>query len=200
MKTVVITGGPCSGKTTAMKVLRERFASDGVPAVFVDEACTDLIMAGVTPQSCGCMAAFQPLVAALQLEREHEAKQAAATLSDDALIVCDRGICDGAAYISADEYGDVLDALGMTADTAYARYDAVFCLESAAKLGTDAYTLENNPARMEGSLEEALRVDARTIEAWKGHPELHFIANADTFDEKVEHLIGEIRKYWDTHK
>ena len=199
MQSIVITGGPCSGKTSAIKVLRERLAAADIPALFVEEAGTDLILQGVTPQSCGCMRLFQLEVAKLQLEREAAARAEAekAGLAAETLVVCDRGIADGAAYLSPEEYAWVLQSIGLSAQDALLRYDAAFCLESTAKFspnesqdekGTHPYTLANNTARHE-SREEAAALDDRTYAAWETHPHFYFIPNAASFEEKVNKLL-----------
>ncbi len=190
MLTFVITGGPCSGKTSALEMLKARFAEHGIDAMFVAEAGTDLILSGISPESCGSMLPFQMNVAALQVEREDAAREKAAACGS-ALVVCDRGICDGAAYVGERGYELVLDSVGLSAEEALARYDAVFCLESTAKLGDGTYTQTNNSARSE-SADEAALLDDRTAAAWKSHPRFHLIANEDTFDEKAAHLADAI--------
>lgn len=78
---VVITGGPCAGKTTAMEVLRDEFSNSGVPAVFVPEAATDLILSGIAPWTCASMLEFQTRVMKLQIEREREALEQAKSMA-----------------------------------------------------------------------------------------------------------------------
>ena len=203
MKTIVITGGPCSGKTSAISILRERLAQAGVPAVFVAEAGTDLILAGTTPDTLGSMAAFQTQVAALQVEREANAKEQARCMeanpttsptNAEVLIICDRGICDGAAYVGPEEYLQVLHDNKLDANTVMDRYDAVFCLESTAKLATGAYTTANNTARSE-TPEEAAALDDRTSKAWEQHPHFYFIHNQDCFDKKANALFRALQSF-----
>ena len=192
MKTIVITGGPCSGKTSAIAVLRERLAADGIPAVFVEEAGTDLILNGISPITLGSMLPFQTRVAELQLVREAEAFAEAQAMGPDTLVICDRGICDGRAYLDEDEYIIAMAENGLAVEDIPKRYDAVFCLESTAKSERGLYTQANNSARLEGA-EEAAALDDRTMAAWVDHPGFHFIANRETFDEKVAQLIEGIK-------
>ncbi|MBQ9021173.1 MAG: ATP-binding protein [Eggerthellaceae bacterium] len=216
MKTIVITGGPCSGKTSAIGVLRERLRAADIKAVYVAEAGTDLILEGITPASLGSMRAFQTRVAALQIEREARAQEEALALEEaqratgakagtetraeagtetrtnqEVLVICDRGICDGAAYLSPEDYARVLEANRLDAANLFARYDAVFCLESTAKIKDGAYTTANNTARSE-TPEEAAALDDRTRAAWEAHPCFHFIANEESFAEKAEKLVAGI--------
>lgn len=193
MEIIAITGGPCAGKTSAMGVLRERFVADGLKAVFIPEAATDLINAGVAPWTCSSMREFQTRVIALQLEREAAAFEQAVSNGVD-LVVCDRGICDSRAYLSREDYQAALAENGITHDKALARYDAVFHLETVAKGDARAYTKENNNARFE-SAEEAALVDNRVIEAWTAHPAFSVIGNRDSFEEKAAELYEAIARF-----
>lgn len=192
MPTIVITGGPCAGKTSALAALQERFARDGVPAVFVPEAATDLILSGIAPWTCDSMLTFQTQVMALQVKREIKALQEAEALGPDALIVCDRGICDSHAYLTDDDYHQALQDNGLSESLALARYDAVFHLQSIAIANPAAYTNANNEARFENA-EEAVAADARTQAAWKGHRNLTVIPCDAEFARKVDRLARAMR-------
>ena len=43
---IVITGGPCAGKTTAMSWIQNAFTEKGYMVLFVDETATQLITGG----------------------------------------------------------------------------------------------------------------------------------------------------------
>ena len=46
---IVITGGPCAGKTTGMGWIQNAFSSRGYRVLFVPETATKLITGGVAP-------------------------------------------------------------------------------------------------------------------------------------------------------
>ena len=46
---IVITGGPCAGKTTAMGRIQREFGKMGYKVLFVSETATELITGGVAP-------------------------------------------------------------------------------------------------------------------------------------------------------
>lgn len=194
LKRIVITGGPCAGKTSAMEYLRGRLADAGIAAVFVPEAATDLILAGTAPWTCASMLEFQTQVIALQLERETAALEEAASLGD-ALVICDRGVCDSHAYLSDGEYAAALATNGLAEQDALARYDAIFHLESVAVADEAAYTQANNGARFENATEAAL-ADKRTLDAWAAHSNLRIIANEATFEAKARNLADAIAGIW----
>lgn len=188
--TIVVTGGPCAGKTSAMEAVREGLASADIAAIEVPEAATDLILAGTAPWTCPSMLDFQTQVIALQLKREAAAAAEAAAL-DDAVIVCDRGICDSHAYLSDADYETALSKNGISEAQALARYDAVFHLESVALADAGAYTKANNGARFEDA-QGAVLADRRTLSAWLAHPNLHVIANEEEFQAKANNLASAI--------
>ena len=46
---IVITGGPCGGKTTAMGKIQKKFSRAGYKVLFIAETATELITGGVAP-------------------------------------------------------------------------------------------------------------------------------------------------------
>ena len=89
---IVITGGPCAGKTTAMSWIQNNFSKMGYTVLFVPETATELISGGVAPWTCGSNADYQTCQMQLQLFKETIFEQGAATMpADKVLIVCDRG-------------------------------------------------------------------------------------------------------------
>ena len=97
---IVITGGPCAGKSTAMSWVQNAFTQMGYTVLFVPETATELITGGVAPWTCGTNAEYQKCQLKLQIEKENIFEQAARTMAaDKVLIVCDRGTLDNKAYM-----------------------------------------------------------------------------------------------------
>lgn len=189
---IVVTGGPCGGKTTALSRIQRDLSHLGYTVLIVPETATALISGGVAPWTCGTNEEYQKCQMLLQLQKERVFEQAAATMPNDKIvIVCDRGELDNKAYMSDEEFGHVLDYLGMSEIELRDSYDAVFHLVTAAKGAEEFYSLENNGARYE-SVEEAAALDDRFIEAWTGHPHFRVIDNSHDFESKMRSLIHEI--------
>lgn len=189
---IVITGGPCAGKTTAMSWIQKHFSKLGYTVLFVPETATELITGGVAPWTCGTNADYQLCQMELQLKKEELFVRAAATMpAEKLLIVCDRGALDNKAYMNDEEFASVLETLGYNEVTLRDDYDAVFHLVSAAKGAEQFYTTANNAARTE-SVAEAAALDDRIIAAWTGHPHLRIIDNASEFENKLKRLMAEI--------
>ena len=189
---IVVTGGPCAGKTTALSRIQRDLSHLGYTVLIVPETATSLISGGVAPWTCGSLEDFQRCQMLLQMQKEVVFQQAATTMSaEKILIVCDRGALDSKAYMSEAEFARTLDYLETTELELRDGYDAVFHLVSAAKGAEEFYTLENNAARYE-TLEEAVAIDDRILAAWTGHPHLRVIGNACDFEGKMRSLTHEI--------
>jgi len=191
---IVLTGGPCAGKSTAMSWIQNAFTERGYRVLFVPETATELITGGVAPWTCGSNLDYQSCQMRLQIEKEKVFLSAAETMPDEKiLIVCDRGMMDNRAYTSEADFGVILDRVQLNEVQIRDSYDAVFHLMSAANGAPEIYlkSKENNPARTE-TVEQAVELDNKLISAWTGHPHLRVIDNSTGFENKMKRLISEI--------
>lgn len=192
---IVITGGPCAGKSTAMSWVQNAFTQMGYIVLFVSETATDLITGGVAPWTCGTNSAYQKFQLRLQLDKEKVFEQAAKTMDGEkVLIVCDRGALDNKTYMDGLEFAQVLEFFGTNEIELRDNYDAVFHLVTAAKGAEEFYTTANNAARTE-TADEAAALDDKLIAAWTGHPHLRVIDNSSNFEDKMKRLIAEISSF-----
>lgn len=193
---IVITGGPCAGKTTVMSRLTGVFTERGYKVLVVPEGATELIPNGIIPGMKGMsMEEFQEVIIRKQLDKEELYDIIAENLSesyDKILILFDRGLMDGQAYVSQEAFDKVLNRFMLSRSEAFGRYDGVLHLVTAAMAeDTKLYTTANNAARFE-SAEEACRLDALTLEAWVGHPHLRAIQPQEDFEKKIDVTIKEV--------
>ena len=189
---IVITGGPCAGKTTAMSWIQNAFTKLGYAVLFVDETATQLITGGAAPWLSTSNRLFQWHLLQLQEAKEKAFADIARTMKNDKiLIVCDRAAMDNCAYMTEQEFGWVLNQMQTNKVALRDQYDAVFHLVTAAKGAEKYYTLANNQARTE-TVEEAAMLDDKLIAAWTGHPHFRVIDNSTGFEEKMLRLIREI--------
>ena len=195
IKKVVITGGPCAGKTTAMSWVQNAFGRMGYKVLFIPETATELISGGVAPWTCGTNEEYQKVQVALQLRKEQLSLQAAKTMPErKILIVCDRGIFDNKAYMTDDEFERVLAYNGIKASDALADYDAVFHLVTAANGAPQFYSTANNAARYE-TVEEAIALDNRLYHCWEAHPHITRVDNRSGFTMKMKYLIHKMAMF-----
>ena len=200
IKMAVITGGPCSGKTSFLGMLQKEF-DEKFPdwhLMIIPETATELIINGIKPfNNCLSLLNFQKYVLEMQIAKEELYLKAANDVpKDNILIVCDRGLCDNIAYCDNKEcsneemFSKLLLPHNKTLSNARDRYDVIIHLVTAAK-GTNAYTTANNSARRE-TAKEACATDSKTLLAWMGHPNLKIIDNSTDFQEKLNRAMSEI--------
>ena len=188
---IVLTGGPCAGKTTAMNWIQNFFQKQGYKVLFVPETATELITGGLTPWETKTNSDFQSILFDLQLEKEKLFEEGAKKLPNNKiLIVCDRGILDNKAYMTKRDFDYLLKSKRLSEVKLRDSYDAVFHLVTAAKGAKKYYNLDNT-ARTE-TVEEAAKLDDNLIASWTGHPHLRIIDNSTDFEEKMKRLLKEI--------
>lgn len=190
---IVITGGPCAGKSTALSWIGNEFSSKGYTVLFVGEIATELINTGISFGRFNRLD-FQRAIMKMQREKEKIYYESATKLNGKVLIVCDRGALDSKAYMSELEFQYLLKELGANEIELRDSYDGVFHLVSAAKGAENYYTFETNRARKE-TIEEAAELDDKIISAWTGHPHFKIIDNSTGFEGKLQRLISEISSF-----
>lgn len=197
---IVITGGPCAGKTTGMGWIKKAFTAMGYSVIFIPETATELISGGVAPWTLNSVFDYQLCQMKLQIHKEQIFEEAAEKLldADKVIIVCDRGLIDNKAYMSGEDYNKAFGQLDLYEQDVLNRYDAVFHLESAAKGAEEFYTLRGNAARTE-TAEEASAIDDRLIAAWKNHPHFRVIESKKGIKDKMKQLVSEIASFLGEH-
>ena len=191
---IVLTGGPCAGKTTAMNWIQNFFTKKGYKVLFVSEAATELITSGVTLNAAKSVLEFQRSLLRLMLAKEKVIEESALNMKDNKiLIVCDRGVLDNKAYMSQREFNKLLSSENLSEVKVRDGYDAVFHLVTAAKGAEKFYNLDNT-ARSE-TIEEAISLDDKIISSWTGHPHFRVIDNSTDFETKMKKLLSEISAF-----
>lgn len=190
---IVLTGGPCAGKTTALARIREHFSSHGFRIYTVPETATILLTNGITFKDItqSQLFAIQTNMLKSQVALENTFESIATSTGEKAIIICDRGAVDPAAFISKTMWQAILDENNTSQQKLYSRYDAVVHLVTVAIGAEKFYTLENNAARTE-TPEQSAAVDKRLREVWLGHPHLRVIDNSTDFNEKINRVITAI--------
>ena len=193
MKRIVLTGGPCAGKTTALVKIIEHFSSLGYKVFIIPEVPTLFSQAGMDYLTDNYAFFYEGEKATLEMQIALEDKftRIAETIEEPTIIVCDRGTMDISAYMKPAMWQDITSALSTDSERLRARYDAVLHLVSAADGAEQFYTTANNAERTEG-LELARELDKKVISAWSEHPRLRVINNHENFDTKINRVLQEI--------
>lgn len=191
---LVLTGGPCSGKTTGQARLCTFFENLGWKVYRVPETATTLFSGGVRFPELNSDEAekFQENLIKVMIAIETTFFTLAESCKTNCLIICDRGIMDAAAYMSKESWDKVMKTNGWNAvELRDNRYNQVIHLITAANGAEPYYNIEDNPCRTEG-IELAKELDKATIEAWVGHPYIDVIDNTTDFDTKLRRMIANV--------
>lgn len=134
---------------------------------------------GIYPRSPYSSEEFQECLVrtAIRLEAEAEyfAEKIAAATGEDVIILLDRGLLDGLAYVSRTVFSKILTAHQLTIGKVLGdRYSFVIHMVTAA-IGTKNYN-RGNKARSE-TPEQAAYLDEKTKNAWLGHNHIAYIDN-----------------------
>jgi predicted ATPase len=176
-KRIVLTGGPGAGKTAVLSLVHQ-FVCHHV--VVLPEAASMLFLGGFPRGgTIGQRAATQRAIFHVQRELENSADAA----DHAAIVLCDRGTVDGAAYWPGPE--TLWESVGTTREAEFSHYDAVIHLRTPDAV---AYN-RSNIVRTE-TVEEAARIDERIAEAWAGHPTRFVIESEEDFFLKARKALA----------
>jgi predicted ATPase len=189
---IVLTGGPCGGKTTALEFLKTRLPQMGITPIFVPELATLMFQAGVkwTDVSASDTKAFKFQVAMIlgQITNEDMIFSFASLPSaSQKVIICDRGTIDNMVYSKDEWHTDILSQVG-SLGFLKRRYDGIIHLDTLA-YGSGYNT--DNPARYE-TRDGAIAMDQRTWDTWAKGPSMFHerISHSVSLDEKMEQVAS----------
>jgi hypothetical protein len=159
---IVLTGGPCGGKTTLLRELR---AADprGERWLLVPEAAPLLFQAGLD----GRRQSFQQAVVKLQIALE---ESCAAAVHPYQVLLCHRGTLDALVYWLRNGWDEeeFFGATKMSREEHYRRYLGVIHLQTAA-IGAEGCYRPWPDAHRPETIEQAAEIDWLCDCAWNEH-------------------------------
>jgi len=188
---IVLTGGPCSGKSSVMRELQQEF---GNAIHCVPEVATIVIaQVGVRPpvgDPIG-MRKFQRTI--YRVQRGFETISDLQAVRDGkAALLLDRGTIDGAAYMDGG-IEEMEKVCRTSCGHEYGQYDLIICLETPPEKVYKEHQ-RNNPARHE-DFEQASKLGKRIKKVWRGHPRFRFIPNCGSWRLKADLVKRTIRDF-----
>lgn len=192
---IVLTGGPCAGKTTAVSLLANALADYGYKTLVCPEVSTLMVNAGVDVHTLDSSGEhdfeLQRQIIRTQRVFRKRFREFATLYTEPVVVLFDRGEIDNAAYVSSEVFERLCEEEGLSLDEVRDSYDLVIHLVSAADGAEDAYSTSNNDARTE-TIEQALVLDRKTLAAWDGHPRRCIIDNSTDFATKMSRVLEEV--------
>lgn len=198
IKRIVLTGGPCGGKTTALPHISRHLQNLGYHVMIVPESATLLIGGAalhIPSLDEDGMLKFESTLVNLQIDLEDSFLEAAKLIKKKVVIIYDRGTVDLFGFMTKEMSEIILQENHLSfVKLRDQRYDAVIHIATAADGAEEFYTLENNASRTE-TPEQAKEIDKNLKEVWIGHPRLKCITNEKkNFDEKIKDIVSAVCK------
>lgn len=179
-KRIVLTGGPGAGKTAVLELVRQQFCSH----VQVLPEAAGIVFGGGFPRTGSPEWQRGAQRAIFFVQRELES---IADAGNAAIVLCDRGTVDGAAYWPGPD--SLWESVGTTQAAEMSRYEAVIHLRTPT-LQT-GYN-HGNPLRTE-SAAAAATIDERLLRIWETHPHRFVVPSSEDFLEKAAVAIDILR-------
>lgn len=183
---IVLSGGPCGGKTQGLCFLNEQLTALGFNVFMIKESAETLIKSGFDRKEGF---EFQKAIALNQLKLEKDAEEKAEKAKHP-VIICDRGLMDARVYLSDADFAKFKEEVGLNDTELRDRYDAVFHMDSMSKNGI----IEDNGVRNE-TPEEAKSLNEISLEAWCGNPYYRVIPVCESFNDKLQILLKEVKTF-----
>jgi thymidylate kinase len=191
---IVLTGGPCGGKSSALEHFSKELTKLGFDIYTVPEVPSILMTNGCKyPGLDGGqkLIDFETHLINLQIAAEDAFLGIAKSTGRPSVVICDRGVLDVAAYLPEEKWLEVLKANNWSRQQFLARYDMVLHLVSAADGAESFYTLSNNAARTE-TPEQARALDKKMVHCWDGHSARHVVDNSTNFAQKLTRTTAHV--------
>jgi CYTH domain-containing protein/predicted ATPase len=191
---IVLTGGPCAGKSSALTYLATHLSEHGVRVLQVPEVATLFISGGLNDITDIAQAEPEKFIklehSMIKMQGDFRRRflEIAEQFETPTIILYDRAQTDVIAYIGEMQFNEIRSHLGLSLADVRDSYSAVIFLRTAADGAEQAYTTANNAARSE-TPEQARDIDKRTLQAWVGHPHLWIVENEADFQSKLERTL-----------
>jgi len=174
---IVLTGGPGAGKTAVLELIRQSFCAH----VKVLPESAGIIFGGGFPRGEAIKFRESAQRAIFYVQRELENM---ADTENPAIVLCDRGTVDGAAYWPG-EVADFFLSVGTELSAQLRRYHAVIHLRTPPVGGGYDHS---NPLRVE-TAEQAAAIDSRIARMWERHQRRFVVeASADFLTKAAQSL------------
>lgn len=194
---VLLTGGPGAGKSSALATLRDRLSKRGFQVLVVPEGATALLdnSGGYDPSWHGSQQHIELQENFLRFQVDHEnAYRRLARLRPGKphVILHDRGSLDGRLFCTDEQWDKVLAGAGFAEDDLLRRYDLVIHMTSVASGMEHLYDYgpgSSNPARYH-TAEQARSSDLLAQKVYSKHPQIRVVPNFSDFSQKIQSVVS----------
>eukprot|EP00746_Dinoflagellata_sp_MGD_P002951 gnl/MRDRNA2_/MRDRNA2_105755_c0_seq1.p1 gnl/MRDRNA2_/MRDRNA2_105755_c0~~gnl/MRDRNA2_/MRDRNA2_105755_c0_seq1.p1 ORF type:complete len:478 (+),score=75.50 gnl/MRDRNA2_/MRDRNA2_105755_c0_seq1:84-1517(+) len=193
---VLLTGGPGGGKSSALACLRDRLTKRGFQVLVVPETATPLFgnSGGYDSAWHGTKkhVELQKILTRYQLDQEKAFRGLAQLRDKPFVLLHDRGCLDGRLFCTETEWAETLEALDINEADLLKNYDLVIHMTTCASGSTNKFYEfgpgSSNPARYHNA-EQAIETDCQAQQIYKAHPQVRVVANFPEFQDKLDTVV-----------
>ncbi len=182
---IVLTGGPCGGKTTVLQRFIKLLRKMGFTPLVISETATIIIAREQKKNIVLTNLERQRQIAKYQIAQEKKYLMKAEKLVEQGkkpVIICDRGLIDNKAYCTVEEWKILQKEFPALKDKhLFKRYHGGIFLVTAPK---QYYRTDNNTSRNESTHKHAKKVESATLLVYEQMLNLHRIRNNGGRDKK----------------
>ncbi len=192
---IVLTGGPCAGKTTTISRIEEHLNEKGYHVLVLNECATELIKGGIRPFGENALSVydFQNEVLNLQVYKEKRYQDIIDKFDDSVkcILVSDRGVIDNKAYLGQELFDKLLEQNNVKEEDMLNEYNLVIHMITVASDIKNNYSNSTNTARFEDA-DEAIDLDKRTSDAWSKHPNMKVVPVTEILNDKIDIVLKHV--------
>lgn len=181
---LVLTGGPCGGKTSSIDFLSKRLKEEGYTVTTIDETANSLLSLGYAPNDNITAFDFQNLLFKLQFLKEYTQE------GKTDILICDRGLFDGKVYINDSDFNKILKSNEVTYNEVLSTYNAALYFKSIAYEYPDLFS----KLRIYETPTIGIERDKKCLEVWQSKIIPTNYDNLDGIEKKQELIFQSLIK------
>ncbi len=182
---IVLTGGPCGGKTECLEIFKEKLKKTGKSVISIEETANSLLQLNYMPGTNISTFDFQNLLFKIQFLKEYFNEKKAD------IVLCDRGLLDGKVYIGDKDFQKLLIQNKMEEEKIISTYDIALYFKSIAYEYPEDFILK----RIYETAEVGVIRDKKCKEIWKEKIILSNYDNIDGFEVKKQSIYDSLITY-----
>lgn len=203
MLKIVITGGPCSGKTEIINYLVENLENRGYFVFVCKDTIKELELNGIKKDTYITDRDFQNILLDRQIEKEHFYNTLEYFYPSDKLVILyEKGIMDiGNLIDNVYIFEKMLNERDLTFLKVYENYDCVIHLVTAANGSEKGYLWHsldsiNYDKTIDRTIspKEAIKIDKQILDLWENHKDIVVVDNTNDFKDKKTNVLNEVYK------
>jgi hypothetical protein len=153
---IVLTGGPCGGKTTSIGYLQQKLGNK-YNVLVLDEIPNGLLQLGYLDEVKISLLDFQRLLFNIQFINEYNAEK------ECDILLCDRGLLDSKAYLNSQQYNEILKINNLSCKDILNTYNLALYYRTIAYEYPDLFRKQ----RIYETPESAIFKDKQSLVIWK---------------------------------